>query len=116
MSLLSTMHCSLRFSDADLGMHKIVSKFLRYMVTGGIAAVVDVGGFALLINAQLNVLIAGIASFCAAALVNYLLTSQFVFGRTATAHGFALFLFAALIGLSVNVSKSQRWWGLASPS
>ena len=87
MSRLSTMPCSLRFSDADPGMHKIVSKFLRYMVTGGIAAVTDVGGFAALINARLNVLTAGIASFCAAALVNYLLTSQFVFGRTATAHG-----------------------------
>jgi len=74
------------------------------MVTGGIAAAADVGGFAFLIDAKLNVLIAGIASFCAAALVNYLLTSQFVFGRTVTADGFALFLFAALIGLGVNVS------------
>jgi putative flippase GtrA len=103
MSPLSTTYCSLRFSDADLGMHEIISKLLRYMATGGIAAVADVGGFAFLIDAQLNVLIAGIASFWAAALVNYLLTSQFVFGRTATAHGFALFLFAALIGLTVNI-------------
>jgi len=85
-------------------MHNIVSNFLRYMVTGGIAAVTDVGGFAFLINARLNVLIAGIASFCVAALVNYLLTSRFVFGGTATAFGFTLFFFAALIGLSVNVS------------
>ncbi len=64
----------------------------------------DASGFAFLINAHLNILIAGIASFCAAALVNYLLMSQFIFDRIATALGFAVFLFAALIGLSVNVS------------
>jgi putative flippase GtrA len=88
-------------------MRNIVSKLLRYMVTGGIAAVVDVGGFALLINAQLKVLIAGTASFCTAALVNYLLSSRFVFGSTATYNGFALFLLAALIGLSINVGVTM---------
>jgi putative flippase GtrA len=103
MSLLSMMRCLLQFSDTDLGMHEIVSKFLRYVVTGGVAAMADTGGFAFLIDAHLNVLIAGIASFCAAAVVNYLLTCQFVFGRIVSARGFALFLFAALIGLSVNV-------------
>jgi hypothetical protein len=41
MLLLSTMHCSLRFSDADLDMYKIVPKVLRYRVTGGIAGVAE---------------------------------------------------------------------------
>jgi putative flippase GtrA len=129
MLLLSMMRCLLQFSDTDLGMHEIVSKFLRYVVTGGVASMADAGGLAFLIDAHLDVLIAGIASFCAAAVVNYLLTCQFVFGRIVSARGFALFLFAALIGLSVNVSITvigvyvfilppivASWWGLASPS
>ena len=84
-------------------MRELISKLLLYTVTGGIAAVVDAGGFALLINAKLNIALAGTISFCAAALVNYRLTSQFVFGRDATIHGFTLFMFAALTGLTINV-------------
>jgi len=72
-------------------------------MTGGVAAVVDAGGFALLVGEGLGVAVAGVLSFCTAAVVNYLLTSKFVFGREASARGFALFLSAALIGLSVNV-------------
>ena len=45
----------------------------------------------------------GILSFCIAALVNYGLSSRFVFAHSATAQGFALFFVAALIGLSVNL-------------
>jgi putative flippase GtrA len=78
-------------------------KLLQYGVTGGIAAVVDAGGFALLVNAKLSIVVASCLSFCIAALVNYNLTSQFVFDREATVRGFASFLGAALIGLTVNV-------------
>jgi putative flippase GtrA len=84
-------------------MHELISKLLLYTITGGIAAVVDTGGFALLINAKLNIALAGVISFCTAALVNYRLTSQFVFSREITIHGFTLFLFAALTGLTINV-------------
>jgi putative flippase GtrA len=52
---------------------------------------------------KLSILAAGVLSFCAAALVNYRLTNQFVFKRDATLHGFALFFFAALTGLTINV-------------
>ena len=45
----------------------------------------------------------GILSFCVAALVNYRLTGRFVFSQDATTRGFALFLLAALVGLTVNV-------------
>jgi putative flippase GtrA len=72
-------------------------------MTGGIAAIVDAGGFALLVNAGLGIAVAGVSSFCAAAIVNYLLTSRFVFGRERSVRGFILFLSAALIGLTVNV-------------
>jgi putative flippase GtrA len=80
-----------------------VSKLLRYGVTGGIAAVVDAGGFALLVSLKLSIVAAGCLSFCIAALVNYSLTSRFVFNREATLRGLAAFTAAALIGLTVNV-------------
>jgi putative flippase GtrA len=84
-------------------MREFRSKFLPYMLTGGIAAVVDAGGFAVLVNAKLGIAAAGIISFCIAALVNYGLTSRFVFNRPSTLHGFMLFFSGALIGLSTNV-------------
>jgi putative flippase GtrA len=80
-----------------------ISRFLQYGVTGGVAAVVDAGGFVLLLNAGLGIVVAGCLSFCAAALVNYNLTSRFVFGCEATVLGFAQFMAAALIGLAVNI-------------
>ena len=45
----------------------------------------------LLLKAGLAVAAAGTLSFCIAALVNYGLSSRFVFARSATAQGFALF-------------------------
>ena len=84
-------------------MRDFVRRLLQYAVTGGIAAVVDAGGFVLLVNAKLSIVVAACLSFCIAALVNYNLTSQFVFNREATVRGFAPFLAAALIGLTVNI-------------
>ena len=84
-------------------MRGFVWRLLQYGVTGGIAAVVDAGGFVLLLNAKLSIVVAGCLSFCIAALVNYSLTSRFVFDREATLRGFALFMAAALIGLTVNI-------------
>lgn len=84
-------------------MRELFSKLLRYGMTGGIAAIVDAGGFELLVRAGLGIAAAGTASFCVAALVNYYLTSQFVFGQRKTAVGFAFFV-VAIIGLAVNVT------------
>jgi putative flippase GtrA len=84
-------------------MRDFISKLLQYALTGGIAAVVDAGGFVLLVNARLSIVAASCLSFCIAALVNYNLTSRFVFNREATLSGFASFMAAALIGLTVNI-------------
>ena len=84
-------------------MRDFVWRLLQYAVTGGIAAVVDAGGFVLLVNAKLSIVVASCLSFCIAAIVNYNLTSQFVFNREATLRGFASFVAAALIGLTVNI-------------
>jgi putative flippase GtrA len=80
------------------------NKLFRYFFTAGAAAIVDVGGFGLLRAAQTPLAIAAIASFCLAAVVNYMLTSRYVFHQSATVRGFAVFFVAALGGLLVNVS------------
>ncbi|MET3130637.1 putative flippase GtrA [Oxalobacteraceae bacterium GrIS 1.11] len=84
-------------------MRNVLLKFLRYFLTGGLAAIVDAGGFALLYQLKVHTLAAAIASFSIAAMVNFSLTSKFVFRQRATATLFSLFLMAALGGLAVNV-------------
>jgi putative flippase GtrA len=79
-------------------------KFSRYFLTGGAAAIVDAGGFAMLHSLGVSTPPAAVASFALAAVVNFLLTARFVFGQRPTGRGFTLFLLAALIGLTVNVS------------
>jgi putative flippase GtrA len=81
----------------------ILIKFSRYFLTGGVAAIIDAGGFALLHHFRLATLPAAAASFSAAAVVNFLLTARYVFGKQATGRGFVTFLLAALLGLVVNV-------------
>lgn len=85
-------------------MRGLIAKLFRYAFTGGLAAIVDAGGFALLVMAKFAVAPAAVTSFCVAAVVNYRLTSRLVFRQDATGRGFALFLLAALVGLLVNVS------------
>ncbi len=79
-------------------------KLLRYFLTAGAAAIVDVGGFAALCFVRVPVPAAAVASFCIATVVNYTLSSRYAFGQAASVRGFALFFIAALGGLTVNVS------------
>jgi putative flippase GtrA len=80
------------------------TKLFRYFLTAGTAAIVDIGGFAALCALHLPIAPAAVASFCAATVVNYLLTSRCVFNQTATMRGFGVFFIAAVGGLAVNVS------------
>lgn len=84
-------------------MRDLFAKLVRYGMTGGIAAIVDAGGFALLVQVGMAVAAAGTLSFCVAAAVNYGLTSRFVFGERKSASGFALFFVVAVMGLAVNM-------------
>lgn len=84
-------------------MKNVIQKFIGYFMTGGLAAVVDAGGFALLHQQHVEVLPAAIVSFCTAAVVNYQLTSRYVFKHTPTKKQFYKFFLVALIGLLVNV-------------
>jgi putative flippase GtrA len=60
-------------------MRGFARRLLQYAATGGIAAIVDTGGFVLLVNAEANIVVASCLSFCTAALVNNNSTNQFVF-------------------------------------
>jgi putative flippase GtrA len=96
-------------------MRGLLAKLMRYGMTGGSAAIVDAGGFELLLRAGVGIAAGGTLSFCVAALVNYWLTSRFVFGQGKTAAGFALFFVFALVGLAVNMGVTLAgvfWLGL----
>jgi putative flippase GtrA len=84
-------------------MREVLIKFGRYFLTAGAAAIVDAGGFAVLYRVGIATLPAAAASFALAAIVNFVLTARFVFGKKATTRGFSVFLAAALLGLMVNV-------------
>jgi len=77
-------------------------KFSGYLVSGGIAAIFDAGGFALLHQAGIPTPIAAVTSFLVAAVVNFQLSSNFVFMQTPSRRGFALFLSMAALGLGIN--------------
>lgn len=93
-------------------MQNIIQKFMGYFVTGGLAAVVDAGGFALLHANGVTVLTAAVISFCTAAVVNYQLSSRYVFNHTPSKQQFYKFFFVALIGLAVNVGIT--YWLIAN--
>lgn len=84
---------------------------LGYALTGGAAAVVDIGGFHLLARVLPGVLLPATASFLVAALLNYRLTSRWVFGRDWRSLRQAARFFAfACLGLAINAGVT---WLLA---
>lgn len=84
-------------------MRALLVKLGRYFVTAGLAAIVDIGGFVLLVGAGMALVPAAASSFVVAALVNYLASSRFVFGAPASVRGFGRFFAGALAGLAINV-------------
>jgi putative flippase GtrA len=84
----------------------IPASFFSYFMVGGIAAVVDIGGFMLLTGAlRAPWFWAALASFVAAVVVNYLLSVRFVFEsgvRFRRHHEAALVLAVSVIGLALN--------------
>lgn len=73
-------------------------------MTGGLAAVVDIGGFGLLHAWGLQIMLAASLSFTIAAVVNYQLSSRYVFGGNPNQRQFYQFFVVALIGMAINVS------------
>jgi putative flippase GtrA len=79
-------------------------KFVGYVLTGGCAAVVDLGGFQLLSSHGMPVLPAATLSWLVAAFVNYRLSARYVFARTPGGRNGMAFLAAAAVGLLINAS------------
>lgn len=77
-------------------------RLMRYVLTGGTAACVDLGGFVVLRALEVALLPAAAASFAAAAFVNFRLTARFVFSTAPTARRLLGFLAFALAGLAIN--------------
>lgn len=98
------MSYSPRYSQ--IKMPDIIAKFARYILTGGSAAIIDVGGFALLNQIGIVTSLAAIASFVIAAVANFWMTSIYVFGESATRARFPIFFLAAVVGLSINVGTT----------
>jgi putative flippase GtrA len=82
----------------------VVRKLFGYILTGGAAAVVDAGGFQLLLPTHAPLLACAAISFCIAAIINYTLTSRYVFAARFEWKRFNAFLVFALIGLVINAS------------
>ncbi|MGH7120957.1 MAG: GtrA family protein [Acetobacteraceae bacterium] len=80
--------------------------FFAYFTVGGLAAVVDIGGFMLLTGLfRIHWFWAALASFVVSATVNYLLSISFVFEsgvRFRRHQEFALVLLVSVIGLAFN--------------
>ena len=92
-------------------MPRLARQALGYLMVGGLAAVVDIGLFHLLVSrpgSQGVLLPAGI-SFMVAAVVNYSLSSVWVYRRQwRSARRAATFLLFALVGLCINAGAT--WW------
>lgn len=87
-----------------MSMRPVLKRLGGYALTGGAAAAVDAGGFAMLILLGVAAFPSAIASFVLAAILNFQLSARFVFGHSPTGRAFLVFIAAALIGLAVNVS------------
>ncbi len=81
----------------------ISQQLFRYVLTGGSAALFEIAAFMLLLQMGVTIVIAAIWSFAGAAVINYLLSSRFVFVSKRNGREFFVFLAAAMFGLAVNV-------------
>jgi putative flippase GtrA len=80
-----------------------------YTLVGGLAAGVDIGGFHWLAPRLEPLLLAAVSSFVLAAMVNYTLSSLWVYRRPwRSLRRAALFLAFACLGLAVNAGVT--WW------
>lgn len=93
--------------DARAGINQLLSResltgqFLRYLVVGAIATVVDIGLFVLLTDSVgVHYLVSNSISFCAGLSVNYALSVVWVFSARTLTNRKAEFLVFAAVGLA----------------
>lgn len=98
--------------QAGQSSRKLPRQFMGYLMTGGLAAVVDIGLFHLLAPRLDGLLLPAVCSFLVAAVVNYTLSSVWVYQRAWRSWRRAgLFLLFASLGLAVNAGAT---WYLGS--
>jgi putative flippase GtrA len=83
---------------------RLARRFGGYVLTGGTAAVVDLGLFVVILPFLGSVPVAAGASFSIAAVVNYALTSLLVFRERLTLGRGLRFFASAAVGFAVNVA------------
>ena len=87
----------------------VARQAVGYLLVGWLAAVVDIGLFHWLSARSADVLLSAIASFLVAAVVNYALSSVWVYRRQwRSLRRATMFLLFALVGLSINAGVT--WW------
>jgi putative flippase GtrA len=91
-------------------------QLLRYVLVVGAAAVIDLGGFVILVRAGLPVPISAASSFTIAAVFNYLVSARYVFRQTRSTANFVLFFAVGLVGLSVNSGITSLVYSWGAPS
>jgi putative flippase GtrA len=84
-------------------MEHLLKKLYGYFITAGTAAIIDIGGFNILYQNRVNIYLAASVSFIVAAIVNYQLTSRFVFNTNPSKNSFYKFFSIALLGMAINV-------------
>jgi putative flippase GtrA len=78
-------------------------RFVGYGMTGGVAAVIDLGLFLVFVGLGMAVPLAATASFLVAAVFNFTSSSLLVFKTPVTGRRFLRFLSVASVGLAINV-------------
>ncbi len=92
-------------------------RFIGYFLTGGMAAVIDLGLFLVFEGAGMAVPLAATASFLVAALFNFGSSSLLVFRTPLTLRRFGRFMSVASVGLAINVGVTWLLFSLiASPA
>ena len=88
---------------------KLARQAFGYLIVGGLAALVDIGLFHWLAPRFAGVLLPAAFSFLVAAVVNYSLSSLWVYRRQwRSLRRAALFLLFASVGLCINAGVT--WW------
>lgn len=103
-------------SEEGASVRHVSRALAKYLLTGGAAALVDVGLFFLFVSGwMVPVGVAAVVSFCIAAVVNYGLTARFVFGASRSFNRFLRFWLAAVLGLVINSGVTgvlHGFWGV----
>lgn len=86
----------------------ILHRFSRYFITGGFAAIIDLGLFLLLVHLTGSVLLAAAVSFVVAITINFLLSARFAFSARRTLDRYAIFALGASLGLVINAGVTVQ--------